>query len=108
MADDLHRACAEAMHRIQWRLEKRYRREQERFVELRDSDTVASITDGFAESEWDLLLGKLSADERRIVLKIVVDGLTEVEVARQMHWSLARIHRTKKRALMALRKMLDE
>ena len=108
MTEDLHQACVEAMRRIEWRLEKQHRREQERSAELSDYDAPAVTNDAFETCEWDLLLDQLSANERHIVLDIVIHGNTEQKLAERMDWSLARVHRTKMRALAALRKMLDE
>ena len=108
MTDDLRRVCVAAMRRIQWRLEKQHHRYQERCIEWTEDMDQRVSSDAYDLVEWNLLFDLLSADERRITLDIVVHGHTEQEVAKRLEWSLSRVHRTKMRALAALRRMLDE
>lgn len=108
MTNDLRQACVEAMRRIQRRLEKQHWRDQERFLEFCDSELSTATAISFEMSEWGILLQQLPSDEQRVVLDIVIHGHTEQEMAELMGWSLSRVHRTKKRALTALRRMLDE
>ena len=97
--EDLHAACLHAIRKIRWRLEKQARDERRRFVPFDELVDVAGpdTTEDFLD--WGWLLDSLTADERHIVLDLVLHGWSEMEVAERMGWSASRVHRTKHRAL---------
>ncbi len=98
----------ETLRPTRWRLEKRYRRAGGRTMPLDEALTCVSDGDPEMTAIWDDWLRRLSDIEREVLLSTVVHGFTEMETAWRLDESASRVHRTKLRALAALREMITD
>lgn len=99
--------CRKALRRIAWRLQYQAKRLLDREKPFME---VTLIRDAMVNLDSNLfveeLLEALPDKDRFIIRRVVIEGVPEKEVARQLNISQQRVNAYKQRSLLRLREML--